>query len=132
MDLAKIIVLSVIVIAFALLIVFAIAYTRRTNRAIRESQADVSDKELIEFIDNQPDKIVDNKALMNEYGLTKFAERGRLRHFLTNGLLKLMSSRNGMKYYYTLQKPIERPYDLRLTDDPFITVEDLSNIMIIK
>lgn len=125
MPLAKIIVLSVLFIFVGLLIGFAIAYTRKSNRAVKDSQVDVSDKELIEFFNSQPDKIVDNKALMNEFGLTKFEAGSRLRHLLTHGLLKMMSSRNGMKRYYTLQKPIEKSYDLELTDDPFITVEDL-------
>ena len=125
MDLAKIIVLSVCFAVIALIIIFAIVYTRRYNRVVSESQVDVSDKELIEFINSQPDKIVDKKAVMNEYGLSKFAAGGRLSHFLSNGLLKTMSSRNGMKRYYTLLKPIEKSYDLKLTDDPFITVEDL-------
>lgn len=125
MTMAKIIVLSVCFAVIALTIIFAIVYTRKSNKVIRESQIDVSDKELIEFINNQPDKIIDYKALMNEFGLTKFEAGGRLRHFLTHGLLRIMSSRNGMQRYYTLAKPIEKPYDLKLTDDPFMTVEDL-------
>lgn len=125
MELHKIIILSALFTALLLIIFFAIYYTKKSNTAVRNSQADVSDKKLIEFINGQPDKIVNSKSLMEEFGLTKFEAKGRLRHFMTNGLLKGMTTSNGMRYYYTLTKPVDRSYDLSLTDDPFMTVEDL-------
>jgi len=125
MELHNIIILSLLFTVLLLIIFFAIYYIKKSNRAVNDSQVDVSDKKLIEFINNQPDKIVNSKALVDEFGLTKFEAGGRLRHFMTNGLLRRMTTRNGMKTYYTLSKPVEKSYDLVLTDDPFMTVEDL-------
>jgi len=107
------------------LIGFTIAYIRKVNKSIKESQVEVSDKELLEFINSQPDKIINRAAIREEFGLTKFDAGGRLRHFFNNGLLRMLTTSNGMKRYYTLAKPIDKSYDVALTDDPFMTVEDL-------
>lgn len=125
MELYQIILIITTIIIPLLIIFFAVHYTRKSNRTIKESQSGISDKELIEFIDNEPDKIVDSQMLMNSLHLTKFEARARLRHFHHNGLLCVLRSRNGMKAYYTLSKAIDRTYDLNLTDDPFMTIEDL-------
>ena len=125
MPLAKVIVLSACALVVVLSVLFLISYVRRTNRVVRDSQDILSDKELIEFINSQPDKIIDSKLLMEEFGLTKFEAGGRLRHFQSNGLVQTMSSRNGLKHYFTLARPIDKPYELKLTDDPFMTIEDL-------
>ncbi len=130
MELHKIIVLSVGLLVLFLLILFAIVYTRKSRKAIRNSQTDVTDKELIEFINSQPDKIVNSQTLIEAFGLTKFEAGGRLRHFYYNGLLRMLRTGNGMKSYYTLSKSIEKSYDLDLTEAPFMTVEDL--LMIFK
>jgi hypothetical protein len=125
MGLAEAIIIAVCVLAVFLLIGIAIIYTKNYRGAIKDSQVVISDKDLIIFINSQPDKIVDRKLLMNEFGLSKFEAGGRLNHFFTNGLLQVMTSRSGLKRYYTLSRAIEKSFDLELTEDPFITVEDL-------
>lgn len=125
MELYKIIILSVLFLLPVLTILFSIIYIRKSNRAVRDSQSDLSDKALIEFINNQPDKIVNSQLLSDETELTKFEAGRRLRHLLSNGILNTLSTSFGMKIYYTLSRPIERPYDLELTDDAFMTIEDL-------
>ena len=125
MELGKLIALSVVFSLLALLIIFSIVYTRKTSRAIKESQSDITDKALLEFINSQPDKIVNVQMLIQEFGLTKFQAGSRLRSLSHYGVLKRMHTRNGMKAFYTLGRPIDKPYDLKLTDDPFMTVEDL-------
>lgn len=125
MEPNKVIVLSILLFSITFLIVFLIAYVKRTNRAIKYSQVDVTDKQLIEYINEQPDKIVDTKMLVEQFGLTKFEAGGRLRHMLNNGILRILRTRNGLKSYYTLLKPIDKEYSLDLTDDPFMTIEDL-------
>jgi hypothetical protein len=108
-----------------LAIIFAIVYTRKTKTAVKHSQSKISDKELILYIDSRTDKIVNFKTLMQEFDLTKFEAKGRLNQFLYNGLLRILRTRNGLQSYYTLAKPIETSYDLQLSDDPFMTIEDL-------
>jgi len=125
MEPHKVILLSIIVSILLFTILFVIIYTRRTSRVVRDSQSYLSDKELIEFINGQPDKIVNSKILMEEFGISKFDAGARLRNFSNNGILKTLSTRNGLSVYYMLSKPIEKPYDLELTDDAFMTVEDL-------
>ena len=128
MEPHQIIILTSLIVFVVALIFFAIAYTRKSNKVVRNSQEIVSDKDLLIFMNSQPDKMVDYKLLMKEFGLSKFEANGRLRHFLYNGLLRILRTKNGMKAYYTLANPIEHSYELKLTDDPFMTIEDLMMI----
>ena len=125
MELGKVVVLAALALSLFLLIYFSIRYTIKSKKAVKLSQQALTDKELIEFINNEPDKIINAESLMNNFGLTKFEAGGRLRHFLSHGILKGLMSGNGMSYYYTLAKPVEHSYDLELTDDAFMTVQDL-------
>jgi len=111
-------------IAFVL-IVIAIVYNKRYYAALDDSQNQVTDKQLIEYIDSQPDKMIDRQMIMERFGLSKFAADGRLSYFLGNGLLRTLHTSNGMKLYYTLTSPIDKPYDIDLSDEPFITVDDI-------
>ncbi|MDF1696643.1 MAG: hypothetical protein P1U56_12455 [Saprospiraceae bacterium] len=122
---AKIIVLGALFTFIALIVLFAIGYYRKSTKAVRDTQSIVTDKEIIEFLDSQPDKIMDSKILMAEFGLSKFEAGSRLNHLMTHGVFKALSTKGGLVRYYTLVKPIENSYDLELTDDAFMTVEDL-------
>ena len=99
MDLTKIIVISSLILFGLLLILFAIIYTRRSAKAVRYSQTNLTDKELLEFINSQPDKMVNSKVLMDRFGLTKFESGSRLRHLMHYGLLRMLRSR---KWYASI------------------------------
>ncbi|MEM9549493.1 MAG: hypothetical protein AAGA77_26215 [Bacteroidota bacterium] len=126
----KIIILGVAILVPILAVFFVLMYIRKSNRTLTDTQEDISDKELLEYINSQPDKIVDTKMLMRDFDLSKYESTIRLRHFYTNGILTILRSGSGLKSYYTLSRPIDKSYDLNLTDDPFMTKEDL--LMIFK
>ena len=126
----EMIVLAVCVTIVLACVMFLISYVKRTNTAVRDTQSIVSDKELIEFVNSQPDKLVNAKMLTETFGLHKFEAKSRMNHLMTHGICRPLVTKSGMSRYYTLVKPIENSYDLKLTDDAFMTVEDL--IMIFK
>ncbi len=129
MELHKIIIIASVLSVLALFIGFIIVYFRNSIKAINNTQRKISDKALIEFIDGQPDKIVNAKLLREEFALTKFEAGSRLRHLLNNGIVQILRTAGGLSSYYTLSKPIDKKHDLDLTDDPFMTVEDLMLIL---
>ena len=126
----EMIVLAVCVTIVLACVMFLVSYVKRTNSAVRNTQSIVTDKELIEFVNKQPDKLVNAKMLTEEFGLHKFEAKSRMNHLLTHGICRPLVTKSGMSRYYTLVMPIENTYDLKLTDDEFMTVEDL--ILIFK
>ncbi len=116
-----IIVVSVITICTNL--VYYLVSKHRSD--IAESQEVVSDKQIIEFINGQPDKFIDAQMLANYYDISKSHAKSRLTHLNTNGIVEGLYTKNTLKYYYTLTRPIEKPYDLKLSSEPFMTMEDL-------
>ena len=125
MDAGAAIALSVVFATLFLSVFILIRYVVKNAKAIKETQRFLSDKELIEFINEQPDKMVHWKDLVEKFSLKPFEAKARIRQLYTYGIVQVLRTRNGLNAYYTLIRPIDKEYDLNLTDDPFMTVEDL-------
>lgn len=95
------------------------------KKALEESYWEMSDKELLLFVDSQPDKLLDADMVARSTSLSTKEAKMRIRNLTYKGLLKIASSHGGFKYYYSLIQPIRKgPYPT-LSSDPFLTVSDL-------
>jgi len=98
------------------------------NTSLETSYALYNDKDILLYIDDQLDKIVSSKMMERKFNDNKSRCATRLRLLHQNGLLKVLYNRTMTKYYYTLVRPITKSYDLELSNEPFMTLEDLLKI----
>lgn len=97
-------------------------------KGIELSYSKFSDKDLLLFINEQPDKIVDAELIARKFNTSKSKVSARLRPLHYKGVLSILYNRMMTKGHYTLSRPIEKSYDLSLSEDPFMTLEDLLKI----
>lgn len=120
--------ISISTICLFLFVFFLVRYTKNYNAGIKASQETVSDKDLLIYINEQPDKIVDSKIIARVFSIKKSSAAARLRTLNHNGVLSMLYNKTMTKGSYTLSRPIEKTYDLDLSNEPFMTLEDLLKI----
>ncbi|MEO0732840.1 MAG: hypothetical protein AAFZ52_08400 [Bacteroidota bacterium] len=91
------------------------------------TQRIITDRELLELIERQPDQLLSPHQLRDATELNIHQSRGRLNALMMYGLLtRSMSSRG--RHYFGLRAPLGANPELDLSPDPFLTVEDLLKI----
>jgi predicted DNA-binding transcriptional regulator len=118
-------IVSISIIAMTLLIIMGI---KSYNKSINASHDKVSDRDILLFVDEQPDKIIDKKLVARTFGLSKSQVRSRLASLHQNGVLSVLYSKSMTKYSYTLSRPINKNNEIDLSQEPFMTLEDLLKI----
>lgn len=103
---------------------------RSYNHSVRQSYSKLSDRDLLLFADGQLDKIVDKRLVAETFGLTKTEAARRLSLLYHNGIFSILYNRSMTGMSYTLIKPIDKDHNITLSDEPFMTLEDL--LMICK
>ncbi|MEE9439310.1 MAG: hypothetical protein V3V14_09950 [Saprospiraceae bacterium] len=121
------IILSIILTCLALLVVLGSMYSTNYKKGVIRGQSIITDKEVLELFDKQPDKMLNKKQLSRLSGLSVTEAGMRLTHLQTNDILKPFYT-NSFKTYYTLKREIVKPYELELSEAPFMTLEDLLTI----
>lgn len=116
------IMIVVSVCLFMAAIVFAMVHNY--NKGIEEDQRILSDKDLLLLFEDEPDGILTKKRIVEKTALTKSQVSRRIQHLQYNGLLKYGYS-NSLKYYYSLADPIDHRKPPELSQEPFLTVEDI-------
>lgn len=101
---------------------------QKHNASINSTQDVMSDKALLIFINNQPDKIVDSKMIARVFGIKKSQAATRLRILNQNGVLSILYNKTMTSGSYTLSRQIDKSYELELSQEPFMTLEDLLTI----
>lgn len=123
--LIPIVIVGVSIIVVALLIITGVKSYRRKINASYEK---VSDRDLLLFINEQPDKVIDKKLLAKRFGVSKSQASSRLSSLQHNGVLTVLYSNSILSYSYTLSRPIDKNNDIGLSQEPFMTLEDLLKI----
>ena len=110
-----------VILVLALLIGY---FVQSFNKGIEEDQRIISDKDLLLLFEDEPDGILTKERMVEKTDLTKSKATRRLQHLQYNGLLKVGYS-NSFKYYYSLSSPIDHREAPELSNEPFLTVEDI-------
>ncbi len=118
-------IVGISIIAMTLLIIMGV---KSYKKSINASHDKVSDRDILLFIDEQPDKIIDKKLVARTFGISKNQSRSRLASLHQNGVLSILYSKSMTKYSYTLSRPINQNTELDLSQEPFMTLEDLLKI----
>ncbi|MFT4534428.1 MAG: hypothetical protein ACJA1A_000282 [Saprospiraceae bacterium] len=118
-------IVGVSIIIMALFIVYGVKAYRKS---ISASYDEVSDRDLLLFIDEQPDKIVNKKLVARTFGISKTQTASRLSALHHNGVLSVLYSKSMTRYSYTLSRSIDKNSDIDLSHEPFMTLEDLLKI----
>ncbi|MFT6338634.1 MAG: hypothetical protein ACJATI_005411 [Halioglobus sp.] len=118
-------IVGVSVIVMALLIIMGVKSYRNKINASYEK---VSDRDLLLFINEQPDKIIDKKLVARTFDISNSQSASRLGSLQHNGVLSVLYSNSMIRYSYTLSRPIDKNSDINLSQEPFMTLEDLLKI----
>jgi len=96
---------------------------------VPSSHYEMTDKDIMLFAHNQPDKMVSAEILSDNTALTKAEARNRLSLLNHRGILdKATSSRYPMQTHYSLKQPITDIEPPDLSSDPFLSMEDLMRL----
>lgn len=96
---------------------------KKYNKTTEESRAIISDRDLLLLMNSEPDRIISLENLAKKSGLQKSQASMRLSSLYMSGVLRQMSS--GFKSFYELKKAIDSKNLLKLSEKPFISIEDL-------
>jgi len=112
-------------VATVMLIALCVSAYKSYNRSFDETYGAMSDKDILTALDEQPDKILDAKSVARRFGISKVKAGARLRALQYAGVVQMLYNKSMTKGFYTLSKPIERSFDLTMSEEPFMTLEDL-------
>jgi preprotein translocase subunit SecG len=112
------------------MIAFIMVVVSRSKQQTQDTQRIISDLELLRLFKKQPGGLLSADMIAEKTELTKSEATSRLSNLLTGGLLIAGSNPTGMKYFYELSAPLEEIPGIRLSGEPFLTVEDLQEIFI--
>lgn len=114
----------VVIFTIILPLVFLFVYVARQKKHTRDTQRDLSDRELLRIIASKIDGFVTAQELAKETPLTKAEASARLMSLATVGILKT-STRMMSDYHYELARPIEEVDPITLSPEPFLTANDI-------
>lgn len=115
--------IAILVVSLAIM-TFLIVWGVKRHR-INMSQSDdmLSDRDLLLLINAEPDRIINAVSLAKKSGMSLGQARTRLQRLQFAGVVNSMSS--GIQSFYELKTPIDQENLIRLSDHPFISIEDL-------
>jgi len=111
-------------IAMALILIYTIRKIRPSEKKIEYDQHLMTDKELIQVIAKQPGGIASVKQLANITSLSPKQLSARLIYFYNQGIVRNQIGA-GFKGHYSLIVPIDERPAPKLSEKPFLTVEDI-------
>lgn len=126
MDKEAIVITSILAVS-ALLILFVIWMYFRQQRTNRETQRHISDKDLLLMLHNEPDQLLSPHQLADKTELSLTDARSRLNAMFSYGILQRSYNSRG-RHFFGTRDPIGEVPKLNLSNDPFLTVEDLLQI----
>ena len=96
-------------------------------KKIENTQDKLSDKNFLLLFEKEPDGFLTVDRLIKKSGLSKSEAKFRFNYFQHQGLIKY-SYTNKLKYYYRLIIPVVHKDYPALSEQPFLTVEDILKI----
>ena len=124
------IIIGVLLLIGVCLILWGILYQRKYNKTMRDTQRIITDLELLHLFERQPGGILSAEMVAEKTDLSKSEATARLTGLSQGGLLVAGTNPTGMKHYFELSAPLEEVPGLKLSTEPFLTIEDLQEIFI--
>lgn len=110
-----------------LLIAWLIFYQTRGNKRVKDTQRLITDKALLQLLAEHPGGLLSVHEVAERTPLSVGEARSRLYYLATQSVLRMGAG--GNRHYYELYAPWEAPAnELSLSEDPFLTLEDLQQI----
>lgn len=113
----------ILAVSLFLMTFFIVRAVKKYNTDAVKSQNQLSDRDLLLLINDEPDNIINSTNLARKASISKSQAQSRLSKLLYAGLVSQMSS--GFKNFYELRKPIKSEDLIPLSDKPYISIEDL-------
>lgn len=111
----------------ALLILFVVWMYFHQQKSNSQTQRHITDKDLLLMIHNEPDQLLSPHQLAEKTELTLTEARTRLNALFGYGILQRSYNSRG-RHFFGTRDAVESPPELKLSHDPFLTVEDLLQI----
>ncbi len=111
----------------ALLLLFVVWMYYYQQSSNSQTQRHITDKDLLLLLHNEPDQLLSPHQLAEKTELNLTEARTRLNALFNYGMLQRSYNSRG-RYFYSTRDPIIDPPNLPLSQDPFLTVEDLIQI----
>jgi hypothetical protein len=96
----------------------------------RDTQHIVNDLELLRLFERQPGGFLSKEMVAEKTGLTVGEALMRLNSLHIGGLLRAGMNPTGARRYFELSAPLEEIPGLRLSGEPYLTIEDLREVFI--
>lgn len=121
------VILAITVLVALLLTVFLIWYLKARSTTLSDTQAKLSDRDLLLRIVREPDGFVSPNGLSQVTRLTKGEARTRLQTLAMAGILD-SAYNSRLQTFYSLRHPPADREVAQLSPEPFLTVDDLLTI----
>ncbi|MCX8210348.1 MAG: hypothetical protein OTI34_04840 [Lewinella sp.] len=125
-TLTTVVIISTLVMS-TLLIAFVVWMYYRQQNSNSQTQRHISDKDLLLMLHNEPDQLLSPHQLAEKTELSLTEARARLDALFSYGILQ-RSYNSKARHFFGTRDPIEEIPELNLSNDPFLTVEDLLQI----
>ncbi|MGB3798584.1 MAG: hypothetical protein WA952_02145 [Lewinella sp.] len=119
--------LALLLVGLFALIVWSIYYVIRYRRARTDTHAKLSDRDLLQRIDRQPDGFMTVRRLTETTQLNTVESRTRLLELTAAGILEAGYNRQ-LVNHFTLRQPLDIREPPALSAAPFLTVEDILSL----
>lgn len=117
------VVVAILLVSLAIMTFLIVWGVKRHQITMGQSDNILSDRGLLLLINAEPDRIINAVSLAKKSGMSLGQARTRLQRLQFAGVVNSMSS--GIKSFYELKTPIEQEDLISLSDQPFISIEDL-------
>lgn len=111
------------------LVVFLLVYLANQKKIKRETQRDISDRDILKLINGKIDGIINAQELANETSLAKSEARTRLTALGSMGILRC-SVYGLSNIHFELTRPLEERHIPALSPEPFLTAEDILKLFV--
>lgn len=115
--------ISILVVALSIMALLIVWGVRQHRSSMNASETRLTDRDLLLLINAEPDRIINAANLAKKSGISLSQARTRLHRLMYAGVVHQMTS--GFKYFYELKNPIQKENLIDLSDNPFISIEDL-------
>lgn len=97
---------------------------------LRDTQHIITDLELLRLFECQPGGLLSKEMITEKTGLTAEEACMRLNSLHAGGLLRAGVTPTGQRRFFELSATLEEASGLRLSGEPYLTIEDLQKIFI--
>lgn len=119
-----VVILCAIVMPIAFTFFFVWWYNKSRDKTSTNTQRLITDREILELIDAQPDGLLSAKQLAAQTELSTSQAKVRLSTLLSFGALKSHYASN-FQGYFSLVERLDKRMAPKLSEEPFLTVEDI-------